>query len=85
MSDFRGWHLIITFALKGGGRSIKMRTYANRGRGVSHQCERSHIFFLIEYLVHKRVTIVTRFFVSFIKIPVLLKRTILKKLYPVRA
>ena len=40
--------------------------------------------FSIEYLVHKLLTIVTRFFVSFIKIPVLLKASVLKKLYPFR-
>ena len=49
-----------------------MRTYA--GRAVSHQCERSHIIFLIEQLVHKLLTIVTR-------LPVLLKISILKKNY----
>ena len=56
-----------------------MRKYANRGRGwVLHKCKRSHIIFLIEYLVHKLLTTVTRFFVSFIKIPVLLKISVLK-------
>ena len=36
-------------------------------------------FFLIQYLFHKLLIIVNRFFVSFIKIPVLLKISVLKK------
>ena len=52
----------------------RMRTEGEGGGGVSQQCERSHINFLIEYLVHKLLTIVTRIFASFIKMPVLLKK-----------
>ena len=46
--------------------------------------DRSHKKFLIEHLVHELLTIVTRLFVSFIKIPVLLQISVLKNLYPVR-
>ena len=48
---------------------------------TSDRWERSHINVFIEYLVHKVIITVTRFFVSFIKIPVLLTISILKKLY----
>ena len=48
-----------------------METYTNRGSGVSHQRERLYINFFIEHLVHKLLTIVTRF-------PVLLKISVLK-------
>ena len=66
------------------------RVYQNanvceQGEEVSHQCERSQINFLIEQLVHKLLATVTRFFVSFIKIPVLLQISVLKKLCLVRA
>ena len=49
------------------------------GRGGPSKCQRMqtggcHIrIFLIDYLVHKLLTIVTRFSVSFIKIPICLK------------
>ena len=81
-------HSITTFTFRGRGTRegfIKMGTYVNKGRRVSHQCERSHIFFLTEYLIHKLLTIVTRFFVRLIKIPVLLKISVLKKLHLVHA
>ena len=52
---------------------------------TSHQWECSRKIFLIEQLVHKLLTIVTRFFDSFIKIPDLLKISILHKLYLARA
>ena len=38
-----------------------METYTNRGSGVSHQRERLYTNFFIENLVHKLLTIVTRF------------------------
>ena len=38
---------------------------------------------LIKYLVHKLLGIVTRFLVSFIKVPVLLQISAVKKLFPV--
>ena len=38
---------------------------------------------LVKYLVHKLLGIVNRFFVSFIKVPVLLQISVLKKLFPV--
>ena len=38
---------------------------------------------LIKYLVHKLLGIVTRLFVSLIKVPVLLQISALKKLFPV--
>ena len=41
--------------------------------------------YLIEHLLHKLLTIVTRFLVSFIKIPVWVKISVLKTLYLVRA
>ena len=81
-------HSITTFTFRGRGTRegfIKMGTYVNKGTRVSHQCECSHIIFLTEYLIHKPLTIVTRFFVSFIKIPVLLKISALKKLHLVHA
>ena len=64
--------------LSGGEESIKMQTYANRRVFVTSMRTFAYIF-LIEYLVHKLLTIVTRFFSSFIKIPVLLKISVLKK------
>ena len=77
-------HSIITFALKEvrGGGSIEIQMYIN-GERVSHS-RNVHIF-LVEYLVHKLLTIVTRFFANFIKIPVLLKTSVLKKLHLVCA
>ena len=63
------------YALRGGGGSIKMRTYANRGReGVTSMRTFAYNFFFIEHLLHKLLTLVTRF-------PVLLKISVLKKLY----
>ena len=53
--------------------SIKMQTHENRERGGSLQCDRSHINVLIEHLVVKLLRKITRFLVSFIKIPVLLE------------
>ena len=47
---------------------------------MSHYCERLHII-LIENLVHEILTVVIRFFVNFIKIPILLKISVLKKLH----
>ena len=52
-----------------------MRTYEPGRRGPSCQCKRSP---LIEHLVHKLLAIINRFFFSFIKIPVLLKMSVLK-------
>lgn len=52
-------HSIITFELRGGAGSIKIK-HANRGRGELCQWEHSHMFFLIEHLVHKLPTIITR-------------------------
>ena len=63
------------------GGSTKMQTYAKRDRGgVTSMRTLAYIYFLIKYLIHKLLTIVTRFCVSFIKIPVLLK-ICFKKLY----
>ena len=58
-----------------------MRTYVDKGRGHQISTNVYIQIFLIEYLVHNLLIIVTRFFVSFIKIPVLLKISVLKKLY----
>ena len=60
---------------RGEGEFIKMRTYEPGRRGPSCQCKRSP---LIEHLVHKLLAIINRFFFSFIKIPVLLKMSVLK-------
>ena len=60
-------HSFITFALRGkeGGPSKRERMRTWEGdRGV--------IAMLIEQPVHKLLTIVARFFVSFIKMPILL-------------
>ena len=57
--------------LRAGEGSIKMRTYANRGKGGLSRYERSHTFF-IQYLVHELLAIISRLFVSFIKMPALL-------------
>ena len=46
-----------TFVLKGG--FINMRTYANRGKGGSYQCERSHTIFLLSTLSKNYLTIIT--------------------------
>ena len=40
-----------------------MRTYENRGKGASYQCECSHILFLIEHLVYELLIIITRLYV----------------------
>ena len=73
-------HSIITSALRGEGgtgSSIKMRTYLTRGRECHINANVRILFFLIEHLVHKLLTIVTGF-------PVLLKISVLRKLYLVR-
>ena len=75
-------HSIITSALRGeeeggGGSSIKMRTYLTRGRECHINANVRILFFLIEHLIHKLFTIVIGF-------PVLLKISVLKKLYLVR-
>ena len=52
-----------------------MRTYANKDRGGNINANVRISIFLTEHLVHKILTIVTRLFVSFIKIPVLLTKS----------
>ena len=52
---------------------------------MSRHCECSLINFLTEHIVHKLSAIGTRFFVSYIKIPVLVKTSALKKIYLVPA
>ena len=42
--------------------SIKMRTYENREKGGSYQCERLYIIFLTEFTVHKLLTIITKLY-----------------------
>ena len=76
-NDFNDWrHSLITFAFRVGGGSIKMQTYEN---GRKRRCLiNQHVIFLIEYLVLKLLTIVSRFFVSLFKAPVLLKIFVLK-------
>ena len=70
----------------GGGIKIyKNLTYANRGRG-SHQCKRSHInCFNWAPVPSTTDNQIFWYFVSFIKMSVLLKISVLKKLYLVRA
>ena len=46
-----------------------------------HISEHQHISFFNKHLVHELFGIITRFFVSFIKIPVLLKIPVLKNTY----
>ena len=59
--------------------SLKRKLYANGEEGGVSQCESSHImFFIIEHLVHKLHRVITRFFVSFVKILVLLKLSVAK-------
>ena len=71
------WFFIVKFYFLGGHSTIM---FALRGRR-KRQCELSHIVYFIGNLVDKLLTIVTRFFVRFIKVPVLLKISVLKKLY----
>ena len=79
-NDFNDWrHSLITFAFRVGGGSIKMQTYEN---GRKRRCLiNQHVIFLIEYLVLKLLTIVSRFFVSLFKAPVLLKIFVLKNYF----
>ena len=81
--EFSGYlirgHSIITFALSGGGVHENANVCKREGDVTSMQI--LVYIFLIEYLVHKLLAIVTRLFVSFIKIPVLLyKISVPKKL-----
>ena len=56
-----------------------MRTYANREKVImSLWMLASHVIFLSKYLVHKLLAIITRFFVVFVKISVLLKIFVLR-------
>ena len=71
----------MTFAIKGEEGSIKMRMYANRGRGCHVMRKFAYNFFRIKYLVHKLLAIVTRFFITFIKISVLFKMPFLKNFF----
>ena len=51
-----------------------MRMHTNRGKGImSLQILASPTNFLIKYLVHKLLAIITRFFVGFVKKSPLLK------------
>ena len=58
--------------------SIKIQTDANKGEGGLQSMRTFAYNFLIEDLVHKLLSITTRFFVSFLKIPVLVKISVLK-------
>ena len=54
-------HSVITFALIGGeSGSIKLRMYANKGRGGSYQSELSQIIFLIDHLVYEQCIVINR-------------------------
>ena len=63
-----------------------MEAYANKmgvcgrggGGGVMSMWMFPYNCFLIQYLVYKLLVIITRFFVCFIKIPALLKISVLK-------
>ena len=57
---------------RGQEQSIKIQKYAKRGKRVVWKPTFTHIFFKIQYLVHKLLALIARFFVSFIQIPVLL-------------
>ena len=78
-------HSIITIALTGVGETgVNQKTnVCKQGQcGVmSVQTVANKPFCSIKYLVQNLVAIITRFFVSFIKIPVLFKISVLKKLY----
>ena len=50
-----------------------------RGSGVLANANHCILFISIKYLVHKLLGVVTRFFVSLIKVPTLLKISVLKK------
>ena len=82
LSIHRG-HSIITFALRRGrgGEGVHKNAYVWEPK--VGRCQ--GWYFFIKRLVHKLITIVTRIFVSFIKTPVLLKISVLKKLYLVSA
>ena len=60
-----------------------MGTYANMRElcGEACQCKSSLIFYKIKHLTHKLLSKITRFFVSFIIIPVVLKISVLKYIY----
>ena len=64
---------VLHLQLLGEGEFMKMQMYAKQGEGVISRQMSAYYIFLIEHLIHKLLTIVTRFFVSFIKILVLLK------------
>lgn len=51
---------VITFALRGEGVHQNVNVYKQR-EGGSYQCEHSDKFFLIDYLVHELLTVITRF------------------------
>ena len=50
-------------------------------RKGSCQSQRLYTIFLIEYLVHKLLRITNIFFISFVKVPALLKTSVKKKLH----
>ena len=55
----------------------------DKERGSGGLVNENHciLFILIQYLVHKLLGVVTRFFVSLIKVPTLLKISVLKKTF----
>ena len=73
-----GYSIIMTAYKRGGVLSIKMCTYVNKGFTRSMQCKYSNVqIFLIEYIPIPETT--CRFFVNYIKVPVLLKISVQTK------
>ena len=78
--DTQRGHSFITFVLGEGEGSLLFRTQLSRGR-ESCQWKSLHKIFLIKYLVHKLLVIITKIFVSLIKITFLLEISVLKQLF----
>ena len=78
--DTQRGHSFIMFVLREGEGSLLFWTHLSRGR-QSCQLKSSHKNFLIKYLVHKLLAIITKIFASLIKITFLLEISVLKKLF----
>ena len=65
--------MLVVKGSKGFGCPLNCKRMKTGREGAHLQCDRSHINVLIEHLVVKLLRKITRFLVSFIKIPVLLE------------